>query len=241
MGGGLVRLVTSTVLITNAAPGDWIIRSFLYEVPWGAGLGGMTIYLIGIAQTISQSKSVSGWLPSPTVVDIVGILALSAPVLVGIPLSFAAGAAAMKNDVVTAILLIRISYMAWFVWVSSISGSILYATVRLVRILKAHHKRHRRTSNYAAVMSGIRKIQFLAVTFALCLSGFAILLLLYCALRDQILVNKAGSIFAGAAWAFMGSTATLAAEISVIFRQIQIFISKHIQVNIDGSYNIVLV
>ena len=31
-----------------------IIKIVLYEIPWAFGLGGITLYLIGIAQTIAQ-------------------------------------------------------------------------------------------------------------------------------------------------------------------------------------------
>ena len=147
-----------------------------------------------------------------------GTITLVGPVLTGIPISFGAGAAAMKNDVATATALIKFEYISWSAWVFFVGGSVFYAALRLVRILRAHHQKHRRASNYGNVVSGIRKIQLQAATFTICLLCFGFLLFLYPILRDQIMVNKAGSIFAGSAWAFLGGVACLVAELTVVLR-----------------------
>ncbi|KAI8145089.1 hypothetical protein BJV82DRAFT_666998 [Fennellomyces sp. T-0311] len=148
------------------------------------------------------------------VMDVLGIFALTSPAVVGVLLSLGAGTATTNSSVATAIILIRASYMMWFVWVASLGGAMCYAAVRLVRILKAHHRKHRHPSNDVAVMSGIRKVQFLAATSVICLGGFGILLFSYSVLRDQILANKVASVFAGFARAFMCGLATLFAEIA---------------------------
>ena len=74
-----VRLVTSIVLLVDISPGNWIARScnyfslnfrvtllpemnschlVVYEISWSFGLAGITLYLIGIGQTISQVRGV---------------------------------------------------------------------------------------------------------------------------------------------------------------------------------------
>lgn len=53
---------------------------------------------------------------------------------------------------------------------------------------------------------------------AVCLLMFALLLLMYGALRDQIMVNAPGSIFLGVVWNFLGPLTTLCVEIAIIFK-----------------------
>ncbi|KAI8138688.1 hypothetical protein BJV82DRAFT_582680 [Fennellomyces sp. T-0311] len=212
-----LRLVTSVTLIADIAKGNWIAKSYLFEMPWIFGIGAITLYLIGIAQTISQSHSAEGWLPSPTVVDIFGITALLLPLVVGNPLTLAGGAVADRGDIETGINLIRINYGTWFVWTGGLGIAVLYAAIRLVHILRAHHKRFRQGSNYAAVKNGIYKIQMMAFSFVICLWCFATVLLLFAAIRDQIMANTVGNIIVGTAWNFLGCVTTLIVEIAVIF------------------------
>ncbi|KAI9498116.1 hypothetical protein BDB00DRAFT_950538 [Zychaea mexicana] len=202
--------------MTDAVPDNWIARSLFWEIPWSFGLGGITVYLVGIAQTISQSSSAAGWLPSPLIVDITGFIALFGPLICGVSFAIGAGAAAENNLIGTAETLIRVSYMLWFVWVASIGGAVLYASIRLVRVLESHHRKFRQGGSFATVISGIYRIQLMAASFIICLWTFAAILLLYCALRDQIMANIVGSIFIGATWSILGSFTTLIALISVL-------------------------
>ncbi|KAI8138687.1 hypothetical protein BJV82DRAFT_286069 [Fennellomyces sp. T-0311] len=212
----LLRLVTSIVLLVDIGPGNWIARSFVYEISWSFGLGGITLYLIGIGQTIAQSHSAQGWLPSPLVVDIIGVIALFIPLFVGTPLTIAAGAMVEAGRLSLGETLIRISYCTWFIWTGGIGTAVLIAAHRLVRILKNHHKKFRQGSNYAAVKSGIFKIQIMAFSYAACLWCFAIVLLLYGILRDQIMANTTGSIFLGAVWAITAGFTTLIVHFAVV-------------------------
>ncbi|KAI9498117.1 hypothetical protein BDB00DRAFT_499450 [Zychaea mexicana] len=208
------RLATSVVLVTDAGAGNLLARSILYELPWSFGMAGITMYLLGIAQTISQSNSASGWLPSPTVVDIVGIIALLSP-LIGIPLTLAAGSI-VHDDQQTAELLIRVSYCIWFIWTGGLGTAVLFAGDRLVRILRSHHKKLRQGSDDTAVKAGILKIQVAVAAFSICLWSFALVLLLYGILRNQIMENTIGSIFLGTAWNQFAGVTILIVEISIM-------------------------
>ncbi|KAI8138692.1 hypothetical protein BJV82DRAFT_286508 [Fennellomyces sp. T-0311] len=210
-----LRLLTSVVLIEDIAPNNWIARSFIFEFPWDVGLAGLTLYLIGIAQTISQSHSVRGWLPSPVVIDIVGFSMLLVPIIIGIPLTIAAGALAERN-LFAAEILVRVNYTAWFLWTGAFGAAVLYAALRLVSILKEHHKGSRHSQSYAAVEAGIYKIQSMAFIFTVSLWCFALFLLLFGILRDQIMRNKVVSIILGIFWTQLAQLSTLCVQILIL-------------------------
>ena len=138
--------------------------------------------------------------------------------VVGTPLTLTAGAMVEAGRLKLGETLIRISYCTWFIWTGGIGTAVFYAAIRLVRILKQHHKKFRQGSNYAAVKSGIFKIQIMAFSYAACLWSFAVILLLYGLLRDQIMANTTGSIFLGAAWALTAGATTIIVHFAVIIR-----------------------
>ncbi|KAI7858370.1 hypothetical protein BDC45DRAFT_498185 [Circinella umbellata] len=210
-----LRAITSIVLVTDVGNGNWLARSFLYEIPWAFGLGGITLYLIGIAQTIAQSNCASGWLPDPRVIDAFGIFFLFAPLVVGESLTIAAGAIASKN-VYVAETLIRTNYSIWLLWTGGVGVAVLYASLRLIRILRNHHKKFQQARNYEAVKSGIYKIQLTAFSYVVCLFSFAAVLILYGILRSSIIANTKGSIFLGAVWALLGGATTFVVEVAVL-------------------------
>ncbi|KAI9245210.1 hypothetical protein BDA99DRAFT_528264 [Phascolomyces articulosus] len=210
-----LRLVSSVILITDVLSTNWIARSYIFEVSWDFGLAGITMYLIGIAQTISQSHSVSGWLPRPSIVDFVGSMLLFLPFTTSLAFPISAGALAETN-LPLAEIFVRLTYVAWFVWTGIIGGCVLYTGARLVRILLSYHKQSRHKSNHAAVRAGIFRIQIVVGLFTVCLWGFAIFLLLYSILRNAIMSNTGGNIFLSVLWTYLGGVTTLCLNISVM-------------------------
>ncbi|KAI9279011.1 hypothetical protein BDA99DRAFT_21352 [Phascolomyces articulosus] len=213
----IFRILSSAILMTDAVPGGWIVRSFMFEFSWSFGLGGITIYLIGVANSISHSNSTAGWLPSSRFLDIVGTVSLLGPAIFGIPLAIGAGACAENDLIKIAEILIRTSYFLWFIWVAGIGTSVLFAGIRLIRILENHHKRIHRRHSLTAVKSGINKIKMTVATFVICLWTFSGVLLSYCIARDKIIENPIGSIFIGTTWSILGSLTTLVAIVSIVF------------------------
>ncbi|KAG2224296.1 hypothetical protein INT45_012864 [Circinella minor] len=210
-----LRFITSLILITDVDPGNLLGRSVLYEVPWSIGLGGITVYLLGVSQAIAQSHSTLGWLPSPWIVDVAGIIALTLPT-VGIFITIAAGST-IDSDQHVAEILTRINYGIWFIWTAGIGTAVLLAGIRLVRILRIHHRKLRQGSTDDAVRAGIFKIQVAIAAFTLCLYFFSFVLLLYGILRDLIMENTTGSIVLGAGWSLTAGITVLVVQISIIF------------------------
>ncbi|KAI7858374.1 hypothetical protein BDC45DRAFT_498207 [Circinella umbellata] len=213
-----LRLVTSVILITDVAD-DMVSRQFLFEFPWQFGYGAFALYLVGIAQTLADShKAIStGWLPSPRVVDVVGLTFFLAPFILNNIVALIGGAYA-RTHLGVAEAMVHVLYVFWFLHCFLLSLAVLFAGLRLVRILNQHLSKFQASGpRYASVKTGIFKIRAVMGIIVICLMLFAIFLLMYGALRDLIMVNTPGSIFLGAIWNYLGSVATLCVEIAIIF------------------------
>ncbi|KAG1515237.1 hypothetical protein G6F47_004925 [Rhizopus delemar] len=214
----LVRLLSSAILISDVA-NDMVSRSFIYEFPWQFGYGAFALYLIGIAQTLADShKAIAdSWLPPPKVVDAISGTLFFSPFIIHNCMSLAAGIMAERN-LGLAITFTRLLYVFWFIHCSSLGLAVLYSGVRLIRILEAHLKKFNTTSGsrYTSIKTGIFKIRTVMGIIVVCLWMFATFLLIYGILRNQIIVDKLGSIVLGAIWTYLGAVCTLGVVIAVL-------------------------
>ncbi|KAG0738557.1 hypothetical protein G6F57_001376 [Rhizopus arrhizus] len=196
-----------------------VSRSFIYEFPWQFGYGAFALYLIGIAQTLADShKAIAdSWLPPPKVVDAISSTLFFGPFIIHNCMSLAAGIMAERN-LGLAITFTRLLYVFWFIHCSSLGLAVLYSGVRLIRILEAHLKKFNTTSGsrYTSIKTGIFKIRTVMGIIVVCLWMFATFLLIYGILRNQIIVDKVGSIVLGAIWTYLGAVCTLGVVIAVL-------------------------
>ncbi|KAI8355650.1 hypothetical protein EDC96DRAFT_264545 [Choanephora cucurbitarum] len=212
-----VRLFSSAILIADIFP-DMISRSFIYEFPWQFGFGSFALYLIGIAQTLSDSHRVlaSTWLPSARTVDFIGGYIFFSPFVINNIMSIVAGVMAERNLMI-AQLFTRLLYIMWFVHCSTLCGAVIFAGVRLIAILREHLQKFNTSGpRYVSVQTGIFKIRAVVTIIAICLMMFAIFLLLFGILRELIVVNIYGSVILGAVWNFLGVVATTGVLVAVL-------------------------
>ncbi|KAI8136873.1 hypothetical protein BJV82DRAFT_661670 [Fennellomyces sp. T-0311] len=210
------RLFDHAILLKDLFPDNWLGRIVSFDPAWAFALGGITLYLIGIAQTLSESHDISGWLPSPVVVDVFGSFALLLPFVICIPLGAAAGAFAEK-DIYTAQLLIRVSHVFWSFGCFLTGSGVLYAATQLIRILKKRHKGSRRSPEYASIHAGITKIQIISAILVLCLGIYFIATMLYAAVRDQLMSSKAAVIVIAGPYLLLAPATNLAFEVALIY------------------------
>ncbi|KAI9245211.1 hypothetical protein BDA99DRAFT_543723 [Phascolomyces articulosus] len=213
-----LRLLSSVILVVDISPTNIIARSFMYEFPWQFGVGAFTLYMIGIGQTLADSHKViaTGWLPSPLSVDIIGLSLFISPFIIHNICSLIAGSFAYSN-LWMAELFTHLLYGFWFLDNTLISFAVIFAGVRLINILKEHLIKFPASGpRYVAIKTGIIKIQMLVAITVICLMSFATLLLLYGILRNQIMINTAGSIFLGVVWSLLGPITTLSIELAII-------------------------
>ncbi|KAI8061561.1 hypothetical protein BC940DRAFT_279565 [Gongronella butleri] len=215
----ILRLINSVVLVTNVAPDNWIARSFLFEIGWQFGYGSFALYLIGIAQALAESHKAlaSGWLPSPTTVDIIGLTFFFAPFITNNVCSLATGILADSNPYLAEVF-IHVLYVLWFIHCSALGLTVLMCGIRLVGVLNVYLAKFQRTgSRWAPLKTGIFKIKAVVSIIFICLISFATFLLLYGILRNIIIVNTVGSMVLSAIWNLLGAFTTLAVEAAIIF------------------------
>ena len=114
-------------------------------------------------------------------------------------------------------IIMSINYGLWALWTGGTGTIIFLAGVRLVRILKTHHRRNRHSSNYADIKAGIFKIRMMASILAICLWSFGALLLMYAIFRYEIMRTTPASILIGVLWNFMAVITTIFAFLLIIF------------------------
>ncbi|KAI8096318.1 uncharacterized protein BX664DRAFT_382779 [Halteromyces radiatus] len=214
----VVRMICAILIVIDHDPTNVLARSFMFEFSWHFGYAACALYLLGIAQTLSESHKnlTRGWLPSPTTVDIIGICFMLGPVVLHNICSIAAGALAY-SQLGTAEVFTNLLYGFWFMHCITLSLTVLFAGVRLIRILNCHLIKFPPTGDrYKSIRLGVFKIQALMTIIVLCLAGYAVFLLVYAIVRDQVTQNSAGSIAMATIWNFWAPVATLLGEIALI-------------------------
>ncbi|KAI9490862.1 hypothetical protein BDB00DRAFT_523824 [Zychaea mexicana] len=215
----ILRLVSSAILVSDAAAGNLMARQWFFEFAWPFGFGAFALYLIGIAQTLADShKAIStGWLPSPLIVDIVGSSIFLAPIIINEPTSVITGYLSTYN-VRAADILVRVHYSVWAVHCVALTTTVMYSGMRLVRILNTHlEKINPGGPRYDGIKTGIVKIRAVMLCIAICLSTFAAMMVLYSILRDKIMTSTVGNMALSGVWMLLGPVTTFFVECAVAF------------------------
>ncbi|KAI8330079.1 hypothetical protein BC941DRAFT_441449 [Chlamydoabsidia padenii] len=214
-----LRLLDSALLVADAGAGNWILRSWIFEISWQFGYGSFALYLVGIAQTLAEShKAISNdWLPSPKTVDGIGLTLFFAPFVLNNVCVLATGILAETNLPVAEIF-IHLLYVIWPIHCFSLAIAVSFYGWRLTTILKRHLIKFQTSGPRAAgIQAGIFKIRAVVVIIGVCLMTFAAFILLYSILRDQILTSTVGSLILGGIWNLLGALTTLAVEAAILF------------------------
>ncbi|KAI9484762.1 hypothetical protein BDB00DRAFT_983710, partial [Zychaea mexicana] len=211
-------MLQAIIVITDAAPNP-VFRSFLYEIPWQFGLGAFSCYVFGIAHTVADSsKSIySAWFHSPVRIDLLGTIFISLPYVTNNICSIAAGVYAERGDDWHAAQFTHALYYLWTIYCGSLGFMILFAGLRLLRLLN-HHLRmqHDLRVNIAKIKTGTLKVKIIMVVGCVCLWVFAFILCMYGVFRDPVTRNTALNLTISAVWTYDGVVATLLVELALI-------------------------
>ncbi|KAI9310432.1 hypothetical protein BX666DRAFT_2006059 [Dichotomocladium elegans] len=215
------RLLHSIFLLADVGRGNWMWRQFLWEFPWQFGYGAIALYFVGITHTIIVSHNITGWVPSPGVVDFVGTVIFTSTFVLDIPFCLIAGYYA-DLDPYRSELFLKIEYMTWFIHCAVLASLIFLAGTRLILILKASQRKFDRLAeggaHHTAVRAGILKIELVVVALGGCLWCFALMALSYSLFRHQSLVNAAANYILCICWCFLGSLTTLFVFVAIVLR-----------------------
>ncbi|KAI8330633.1 hypothetical protein BC941DRAFT_475498 [Chlamydoabsidia padenii] len=114
-------------------------------------------------------------------------------------------------------IFIRLLYVFWFLHCGLLASAVLYTGIRLVWLLQSHLKKFKTSAaQEQKIQAGLFKIRSLVAVLVLALAGFAVFLLLYGILRDQIIRNTRGSYALCTIWNFLGPVASCFACLAVI-------------------------
>lgn len=180
----------------------------------------LTFSLLPISKTPKSHKSTARqWLPSIQTVDRIGLTFLCLPFIINNVCSIASGILG-PTHLATAEIFIRLLYVFWFWHCGSLAVAVIYAGIKLVRLLQTHLKKFKSaisssSSQAQKIQAGMFKIRGLVGVLFLALGGFAIFLLLYGLLRDQIIQSVPGSYALCALWNFLGPLASFFACLAV--------------------------
>ncbi|KAI7864269.1 hypothetical protein BDF14DRAFT_1244013 [Spinellus fusiger] len=215
----ILRLISSVVIVTDVAPENVVARTFLFEIPWQFGYGAFTLYLVGIAQTLSDSyRSISNvWMPECRI-DIFGSVLFITPFAINNFFSLLSGIYATSN-VYLADLFTQILYILWFYHSTALTLSVLYAGIRLTRTLNQHILTFRLSGHRrASLNTGIIKIKIMVTIISTCMALFAVMLLLYGLLRSMTIKSHSGTIAIAVIWTYLGVIVTLFIECCILFK-----------------------
>jgi hypothetical protein len=168
----------------------------------------------------SHKSTARQWLPSIKTVDRIGLTFLCLPFIINNVCAIASGVLGATH-LGTAEIFIRLLYVFWFWHCGSLAAAVIYAGIKLVRLLQTHLKKFKSaisssSSQAQKIQAGMFKIRSLVGVLFLALGGFAIFLLLYGLLRDQIIQSVPGSYALCALWNFLGPLASFFACLAVI-------------------------
>ncbi|KAJ8655640.1 hypothetical protein O0I10_008729 [Lichtheimia ornata] len=214
----LLRMIQAIIIVTDAAPNP-AFRSFMYEIPWQFGLGAFACYVFGIAHTVADSSKTiySAMFSSPLRIDILSTTFITMPFITNNICSIAAGIYAERGEDFIAGQFTHAQYYFWTIYCGSLGFMILFAGIKLLRLL-GHHLRmqHDLRTNIAKIKTGSLKVKIIMLVGCVCLWVFALVLCLYGVLRDQIIRNTGYNLAISAVWTYDGVVATLLVEMALI-------------------------
>ncbi|CDS03581.1 hypothetical protein LRAMOSA00983 [Lichtheimia ramosa] len=214
----LLRMVHAIILVTDAAP-NVAFRSFMFEFPWQFGIGALSCYLFGIAHTLADSSKViyDVWIRAPVIVDTMCTVIITMPFISNNICAVAAGVYALRGDNYMASQFTDALYYLWTFYTGFQAILILYAGLRLLRLLNRHLlQRTDSRVDLGRVRLGALKVRIIVMTGFICLTVFAVMMVLYARLRGPITENAAYNVAIAVIWMFDGAITTGVIEFGVV-------------------------
>ncbi|KAF7727794.1 hypothetical protein EC973_007025 [Apophysomyces ossiformis] len=135
------------------------------------------------------------WIRSPYIIDTICVLVITLPFISNNICSVLAGVYAKRGDNVRAEIYTSALYYLWTFYCVFLGSLIVYAGIRLVRLLKFHLRlQAERHVDVAKTKTGILKVKIIILGQTACTLISAVLLLTYAAMRDTIVEDFGRSL-----------------------------------------------
>ncbi|CEP17689.1 hypothetical protein [Parasitella parasitica] len=197
---------------------DPVFRSFIFECTFLFGYTSFACYLFGIAFTLSESSRLiySNWVKSHVVVNILCVATIALPFITNLSCAIAAGIYAVHGDNDMASKLTKAQYGFWTFYCGFLGTLLLFAGIRLMRLLDKHLEVQSDIVNIKKLRTGALKIKIIVVIGSSCMLMFALLIGLYCEYRATIMANIITNMLLAGFWLLAGPNVTFVVIAAVL-------------------------
>ncbi|OZJ04422.1 hypothetical protein BZG36_02922 [Bifiguratus adelaidae] len=206
-----LRLLNAGFLLAGYS-GTYIVRAFLFELPWQLGFSALAIYLMGVTTTLSGSHKIKKetWLPHAELLDYVVAFFLFSPFITNNACAILAGYFADTGNKIGFDITTRMLYVLWSVYCFTLDVVVWLFGMRLIRVLKEHLAEFREDNSprYRVLSFNMTKLRIVLVATFICLFSFIVVLLSYSIWRTAITTNTIASTIWAVLWEYVGSIST---------------------------------
>ncbi|SAL99628.1 hypothetical protein [Absidia glauca] len=212
------RIIHASVLLTDVA-NNAIFRSFMFELPWQFGITALSCYLFGVANTLSHSSKTiyKTWVGSQTLVDIICTSMITLPYITINIVAIIAGVHAQRGDTDRAEVWTGAIYYLWLVYTFLLGSLILFAGIRLLKLLNNHLLMQTDLRvNIAKIRTGAVKVKIIIGIGCFCLWAFTVMIALYATSRYTVMISPVYTTALASFALFNGPLATSVVEFALV-------------------------
>lgn len=163
----------------------------------------------------------NSWVRSQTIVDVLFLCSIFCPFFTTTSCAVAAGYHASIGENEMAARLTRIQYYAWGFFCGSVALVLLFAGLRLMRILDRYITLQENLKvDTLKVRTGALKVKMIVVSGTLCMGTFALVLASYGALRSIIMKDTTFNIAVAIIWLFAGPLAAFFIIVAILIKYV---------------------
>ncbi|KAG2202528.1 hypothetical protein INT46_005085 [Mucor plumbeus] len=216
----MLRVLDAVLLITDAAP-NVIFRAILYELPWQFGICAFACYLFGIAHTVSNSSRLieNSWFKISIKIDIICSIFITMPFLTNNVCSIAAAVYAEQGNFVKAKIFTDALYYLWAAYCFILATWILFAGLRLIKILQKHLDNQGDDTNSASIhkiKNGLFKVRMIMSISITSLFIFSFIKCMYGIMRTRLLLDHVLNLAIAIVWTYDGTLASMLVVMTVL-------------------------
>ncbi|CAO3592785.1 unnamed protein product [Absidia cylindrospora] len=191
----------------------------MFELPWQLGITALACYLFGVANTLSNSSKTiyKSWVGSQHIVDGICTVMITLPYITVTSVAIVAGVYAQRGDNDKAAIWTDAIYYLWLVYTFLLGSLILFAGIRLLKLLNSHLLMQTDLRvNIAKIRTGAVKVKIIIGIGCFCLWAFTVMIALYATSRYAVMGSSAYTVALSSFALFNGPLATSIVEFAIV-------------------------
>ncbi|KAI8338039.1 hypothetical protein BC941DRAFT_31154 [Chlamydoabsidia padenii] len=193
----------------------------MFELPWQFGITALSCYLFGVANTLSNSSKTiyKTWVRSQTLVDVICTTMITLPYFTITVVAIIAGVYAQRGDNDKAEVWTDAIYYLWLVYTFLLGSLILFAGIRLLKLLKNHLLMQTDLRvNIVKIRTGAVKVKIIIGIGCFCLWAFTVMIALYATSRYVVMISPVYTTALASFALFNGPLATSVVEFAIVLK-----------------------